>query len=220
VTPRRALAAVLVLLATVNVTRSLLVPGDWHLWYALLAVSVVVAVGVAGGLDRDELGLDPARLPAGARLGGLAALAVLAVLVVGALLPATAGAFEDERAAIPFAELLWRAAVVIPVGTVLVEELAFRGVLDGLLHRVTSPRRAAAVGAAVFGAWHVLPTLRSSGTAAAVGTFVATTLAGLGFSWLRRRSGSLLAPVLAHIATNSFALVVAWALSRSNLPPG
>jgi membrane protease YdiL (CAAX protease family) len=220
VTPRRALVVVLGLLATVNVTRSLLVPGDWHLWYALLAASVVVAVGMAGGLDRHELGLDPARLPAGARLGGMAALAVLAVLVVGALLPATAGAFEDERAAIPFAELLWRAAVVIPVGTVLVEELAFRGVLDGLLHRVTSPRRAAAFGAVVFGAWHVLPALRSSGMAAAVGTFVATTFAGLGFSWLRRRSGSLLAPVLAHIATNSFALVVAWALSRSNLPPG
>jgi len=46
--------------------------------------------------------------------------------------------------------------------------------------------------------------------AAAAGTFVATFAAGLAFCWLRIRSGSLLAPAMAHLATNSVALVVAW----------
>ncbi len=219
-TPSRALAAVVGVLVLVNTTRSLVVPSAWHLWFALLMTVVVVGIGVAGGLDRDELGLDPARAGAGARLGGLVALVVLVVLVVGALLPLTAGAFEDDRAGIPFPELALRVLVVIPVGTVLVEELVFRGVLDGLLHRVASPTVAVVTGALVFGAWHVLPAARSSGLAAAAGTFVATAAAGFGFSWLRRRSGSLLAPVLAHTATNSFALVVAWVVSRSNPLPG
>jgi uncharacterized protein len=36
-----------------------------------------------------------------------------------------------------------------------------------------------------------------------------TTISGYGFAWLRLASGSLLAPVLAHCATNSLALVAA-----------
>jgi membrane protease YdiL (CAAX protease family) len=46
---------------------------------------------------------------------------------------------------------------------------------------------------------------------AVVGTVAATTTAGVAFAWLRLRSGSLLAPILAHIATNSLAFSVAWA---------
>jgi membrane protease YdiL (CAAX protease family) len=40
-----------------------------------------------------------------------------------------------------------------------------------------------------------------------------TFAAGLAFGWLRLRSQSLLAPMLAHIATNSVAFVVAWVLA-------
>ena len=40
-----------------------------------------------------------------------------------------------------------------------------------------------------------------------VGTIAVTTVAGVLFAWLRLRSGSLVAPILAHIATNSFAYV-------------
>jgi membrane protease YdiL (CAAX protease family) len=42
------------------------------------------------------------------------------------------------------------------------------------------------------------------------GTVVATFIAGLVFSWLRLRSRSLIAPILAHIATNGLALLIAW----------
>jgi len=37
-----------------------------------------------------------------------------------------------------------------------------------------------------------------------------TFIAGLVFCWLRLRSGSLIAPVIAHVATNGLALTVAW----------
>ena len=43
------------------------------------------------------------------------------------------------------------------------------------------------------------------------GTFVVTTIAGVGFLWLRTRSGSVVAPMLAHLATNSLTFAVAWA---------
>jgi CAAX protease family protein len=37
-----------------------------------------------------------------------------------------------------------------------------------------------------------------------------TACAGMVFCWLRLRSGSLIAPILAHVATNGLALAVAW----------
>ena len=37
-----------------------------------------------------------------------------------------------------------------------------------------------------------------------------TFAAGMAFSWLRLRAGSVLAPMLAHLATNGVTLVVAW----------
>ena len=50
------------------------------------------------------------------------------------------------------------------------------------------------------------------------GAVVVTFLAGLVFAWLRLRSRSLVAPVLAHVATNGLALVAAWVLAHQRLP--
>jgi membrane protease YdiL (CAAX protease family) len=47
-----------------------------------------------------------------------------------------------------------------------------------------------------------------------LGAVLATFVAGLVFSWLRLRSGSLVAPVLAHLGTNAITFVVAWAVTR------
>jgi membrane protease YdiL (CAAX protease family) len=43
-----------------------------------------------------------------------------------------------------------------------------------------------------------------------LGSVAVTFAAGLIFCWLRLRSRSLVAPVLAHWATNGLALAVAW----------
>ncbi len=133
-------------------------------------------------------------------------------------------AFEDERADIGGGGLLVRVLIVIPVGTVVVEELIFRGVVHGLLSRLTSVAGAVAIGAAIFGLWHVVPEWRGSGgndavtglgrAGAVLATFVSTTIAGALFGWLRARSGSLVAPVLAHVGTNTLALLAAWLLVR------
>ena len=71
--------------------------------------------------------------------------------------------------------------------------------------------------------WHVLPTLHtmpdnravaaaSTGgqVLAVLGAVAVTFVAGLVFCWLRLRSRSLIAPVMAHVATNGLALTVAW----------
>ena len=81
----------------------------------------------------------------------------------------------------------------------------------------------------LFGFWHVLPALHvgasnrgvsdavgGAGSAGVVvGTVVLTTIGGLVFGELRRRSGSVLASAGAHWATNSLGVLfglVAWHL--------
>jgi len=79
----------------------------------------------------------------------------------------------------------------------------------------------------VFGVWHIRPTLQAlranglagtrgravAGVAAAVAT---TTAGGVVFSWLREGSGSLAAPILLHVATNSGGLITALAVAAAD----
>lgn len=87
--------------------------------------------------------------------------------------------------------------------------------------RYAAGERAAMIGSSVvFGLWHVAPTavaLEVNGVAVGspmgvlgiIGGVVVTTIAGLLFAWLRRVSGSLVAPILAHTATNVAGLLAA-----------
>jgi membrane protease YdiL (CAAX protease family) len=160
--------------------------------------------------------LSPRRLTDGLRYGGLAFGAVTVVILLGVAIPATREAFHSGRADITARQLLVQVPLTIPLGTVVVEELVFRGALLGLFRLAMPTARAVVSCSVLFGLWHVPSVLAAtSGSdvrvlAAAAGTFVATFAAGLAFCWLRIRSGSLLAPAMAHLATNSVALVVAW----------
>ena len=121
--------------------------------------------------------------------------------------------------------LLYELGVEVILLTAIPEELAFRGVLLGLGLRLWGPWRASLISSALFGVWHIAPTLQTKlhnqgvGTLVAssggriidvVGTVAVTFIAGLVFCWLRLRSRSLIAPVIAHISTNGLALTVAW----------
>lgn len=198
-------------LVVANVSRPV-VPGG--LWHAATAVAMLL-VARWGGLGVGDLGLSRDRVRDGLRLGGLVFVSISAVVVAGGFL----GVVQDDRVDVSAGELALRVLVIIPLGTVLVEELAFRGVLHGALHRALPARVALGTGAILFGLWHVLPAATGGGITAgdpspvllAGGTFAATAVAGVGFEWLRTRSDSLVAPMLAHLATNSVTYAVAWA---------
>jgi membrane protease YdiL (CAAX protease family) len=88
------------------------------------------------------------------------------------------------------------------------------GLVTALLERRYSAVVATVTSSVLFGLWHILPALGSNtGPGGAgirvAGTVLATGLAGLGFCWLRARSGSLLAPALLHWALNGLGLLAA-----------
>ncbi|MCZ2860734.1 CPBP family intramembrane glutamic endopeptidase [Blastococcus sp. VKM Ac-2987] len=192
-----------------------------------LAATGLVLVGArCVGVSWPELGFDPRGARAGLRWGGACVAVVAAGYAVGLVVPAVRPLLADARlAGAGSAEIAYQTLVRIPLGTVLWEEIAFRGVLLAALMRVVAPRAAVAVSAALFGIWHIRPTM-SATTANALtdgsgGLVVAvllgcafTAAAGVLFAWLRLRSGSLLAPVLLHLATNSLGALAAAAAHR------
>jgi membrane protease YdiL (CAAX protease family) len=164
------------------------------------------------GLSWADLGCSRAKVGSGLRWGLLAMLVVAVVIAIAIANPATRSFFEndDVRADSALSHIL-EPLIVIPLSTVLFEEILFRGVLFGALLRVTTQLRAVLVCSVAFGLWHIPPALsdaKGEDAIAAVGivlgTIAFTTVAGVIFCWLRLRSGSLLAPILAHIGSNSF----------------
>jgi uncharacterized protein len=191
---------------------------------AALAVVLVVIARMSGATLAD-LGLRPADLGAGLRYGGAAFGVVLVALLLAAAVPATRNLLHDERAQIDGGQLIYEVGVSIVLLMAVPEEFAFRGVLLGSAVSLWGERQGMVVTSAVFGVWHVQPTLATmsdnpgvSGLSATapgrlvvvLGAVVVTFVAGLVFGWLRLRSRSLLASVLAHVATNGLGLAVAW----------
>lgn len=188
---------------------------------AALALLVLVR---ARGLGWSELGLGREHWKSGAGYAAAAVGLVLAVVAVGALLPWTRPMFLNDRYA-TLSGALVASMVIIPLQTVIPEELAFRGVLHGALDRAWGFRGVAAAGSLLFGLWHIASSLGLTagnvgfthilgggvfGMAAGVfGAVLATAAAGFVFTWLRRRSGSLIAPIALHWSLNGLGALAA-----------
>lgn len=223
---RLASAGLVGVLAVINVTDHLLHPP----WWVRAAEGIgLLAWARLDGLSWSRLGLGRDRLASGCRWGGAAIGLVAGVYVVGILLPVTRPLFQDDRYDLDLGGALHKAFVVIPLGTVLLEELAFRSVLWGFLSRHMRQGQVLVTSSVLFGFWHVIPALRvgetnrgvsdtvgaAGGAAVVLGTVVLTTLGGLVFGEMRRRSGSVLASAGAHWATNALGVLfglVAWRL--------
>lgn len=195
---------------------------------SLTAAAALAALGRRAGHSWTELGFGRPALRRGARHGAAAAGVVAAGYTAGVLLPATRPLFADARAERTVPGLLRQALIEVPLGTVVLEETAFRAVLPALLRGGYGERAARTVPVALFGLWHVLPSAalaeanpavaagRASAAAVSVG---ATTAGGAVFAALRRRSGSVLAPALLHTALNSLGFAAAWAVNRRAAAP-
>ena len=227
--------AVLGTLVVSNVMANEVLPSWAYIpWNCSVAAVLVVIAVKADHCSANDLGLARRRLPDGLRWGAAVSAGLLAIYLVGLALPATRDLFRDDRADVGTSALLWRTLVAIPLGTVLMEEIAFRGVLPAMFRRRTSRHangalRADVYAALLFGVWHVLPSLDLTeanpalrdllpgplGVIAAIaGGVIGTAAAGMGLSWLRNRSGSLAAPAMLHISSNSIGYVLAWLVQR------
>jgi membrane protease YdiL (CAAX protease family) len=202
-----------------------------ELWAAVVTILAIVASGAVGhqdGLTLRDLGLAASATRRGLLFGVVGAGAVGSVVALALALDPSL--FRDARVDnMAVAGLAAQVGLRIPLATAVGEELLFRGVLLALLLRRLRPCPAVVASSVVFGLWHIAPTLgdlEGNEVASSVGgstvgriaavaaVVVATTAAGCAFSWLRLRSGSLVAPILVHWSVNGSALVAAWLAAR------
>ena len=217
------IAVVVVVLALSNLVAHFTTP------WASVATVPAAAVGLllllrTRGLGWTELGLGREHWKTGLGYAVAAVALVLTLIAIGALLPWTRQLFMNDRYATVSGALI-ASMVIIPLQTVIPEELAFRGVLHGALNRAWGFRGVAAAGSLLFGLWHVVTSLGlTSGNAGFTQLFgggvagqligvllavAATGAAGFIFTWLRKRSGSLLAPIALHWSLNGLGALAA-----------
>lgn len=216
-----ALGFVVVALAA-NLLVNHAIPGA-HVAAGLGLIACLVVIARAERLSAADLGLARSAWPAGLWWGAAAAGLVGAAYALGYLVTPVRQALPDGDGGLGPA-VLWTVLVVIPLGTVLPEEFAFRGLLLALLGRRYGVLAGTLLSSGLFGLWHVVASLGggpanaaivgvvgggAAGTVARViATVSFTTLGGVVLCWLRLRSGSLLAPILAHWTVNALGVIV------------
>jgi membrane protease YdiL (CAAX protease family) len=224
------IAVVVVVLVLTNLIAHFTTP------WASIATVPAAAVGLVAlmryrGLGWTDLGLGREHWKPGLAYALGAVAVVASVIAIGILLPTTRPMFLNNHYATISGALI-ASMVVIPLQTVIPEELAFRGVLHGALNRAWGFRGVALGGSLLFGLWHVATSMGLTsnnvgftrlfgggfaGMLAGVTLAVlATGAAGFVFSWLRRRSGSLIAPIALHWSLNglgALAAALVWHLS-------
>jgi uncharacterized protein len=171
---------------------------------------VQAALGTAlAALTGTRPGLHGAELDRGVRTGLAAASAVVTGVALSTAIPAARTAMAARSLPRP----VWKWLLVdIPVGTVWAEESAYRGALGTLAADAFGPGPGRLLQAVAFGLSHIADA-RSTGEPP-VPTVLVTGVAGWVFGWLATRSGSLLAPALAHLAVNEAGAVAAVLVQR------
>lgn len=167
--------------------------------------------GLLAWVTRAPLGLGPPRLWAGLRLGLLAAFSVAGTVAATTVLAPVRQSMAERRP--PTAAADWL-LLRIPVGTVWSEESAFRGALTTAGSAAFGARGGRLLQASAFGFSHIADA-RAAGEPIAA-TVLVTGIAGWLFGWLAQRSGSLAAPMLAHLAINEAGAIAVLAVRSSN----
>ncbi|ASW93869.1 CPBP family intramembrane metalloprotease [Mycobacterium intracellulare] len=174
---------------------------------------MALQAGLGGALvlvTRAPLGLGPPRLWAGLRLGSAVAFSAASTVAATTRLPPVRQSMAVREP--PASARDWL-LVRIPVGTVWSEESAFRGALATAGSAAFGRRGGRVLQAIAFGLSHI-PGARATGEPVAA-TVLVTGIGGWLFGWLADRTGSLAAPMLAHLAINEAgAIAVLAARSR------
>ncbi|MEO3758189.1 CPBP family intramembrane glutamic endopeptidase [Mycobacterium sp. B14F4] len=160
-------------------------------------------------LARPPLGLRPPTLWSGLRHGLAAGTVIAAGVAASAAIPSVRQGMAARD--LPERPIRWM-LLDIPMGTVWPEEIAYRATLGTVAEDAFGPRDGRFVQSVAFGLWHIMDARITRNPV--LGTVLLTGAAGWAFGWLHARSGSLLAPVLAHLAANEAAALAALAVQR------
>ncbi len=222
---------VIAALIVLNIVNNRVAPQTHYLLWAFGGSVLLLAFGLLDGNSWTDMGLGWSYLLPGFVWAAVCIGGVTAVYLIGSAFRKTRTAFHDERMAeMSGGRIMFQALIEVPLGTVLLEEIAFRAVLLSMLVRRLGLGWGLAVSAVLFGLWHILPSIGTHEQNPALGSMVGegrkgnilavllsvltTSVAGVLFAGLRLLSGSVLAPMGLHWATNGLGYAFSWLLIR------
>jgi membrane protease YdiL (CAAX protease family) len=164
---------------------------------SLAVFDAIVVLGFVVMRFRDVAPTLTVRAPGGRAVAETLAVALAFVLVVQGYFACL------EALGVPMLRLtdtfmnagwpVWSVFLLICASPGVVEELAFRGVLQGGLRRIVTPREALVVQAALFSVLHLLPVI-----------FPSHFFMGLALGLLRDRTQSLYPGMVLHASWNAY----------------
>lgn len=225
-------AVVIGVLLVLNVVNNRVAPQTHYLLWSFAGSVGLLALGLLDGNTWTDMGLGWSHLLTGLGWAAICIGLVTIVYLFGSAFRRTRTAFHDERmSALTGSRVMFQALIEVPFGTVLLEEIAFRSVLFSMLVRRYGLGWGIVVSSILFGLWHVLPSIGTHEQNPALGSVVGegrrgnilavglsvltTTIAGVLFAGLRIISGSVLAPMGLHWATNGLGYAFSWLLIRA-----
>jgi len=204
-----ALVIAVVLIAYPNGLAFLSARRHWDQWHAFMIGNTLLSLALLGYTLRAGLwsAVWGHVTGGGLALGLVVGLIPLAVILVAMFAPGPLG--RDIVASgigdISANHVLFRVTVQVALTTVVCEEFLFRGLLQVLLTRATTPYRAVLLDGAAFGLWHVAlqyngfslqrGRIRWAATAGGTGVYA---LLGVLLAAVRQAADGLLAAVVAH----------------------
>lgn len=224
-----ALAVAIVLLVISNIVANRVIPQWAYVPWNLSVAALLLYVSTRGGAGPVAIGLSIRHWHRPVGVGLLLVGSTALVFALGMIIPATSDAFLDTRiGGADLATMLFVILVQIPLGTVVLEEIAFRGVLPALMGAAPAIRWrwVPVLGASLlFGLWHILPSMGIGQANAAVGGTIGTnpwvtttaavlsmTVAGVLMCVMARLGKGVKTTMLLHWATNSLGFFAAWLL--------
>lgn len=226
------LVVVIAAIVIINVVNNRLAPQSHYLLWSFVGSVVLIAIGLLDGNSWTDMGLGWWFFLSGFVWAAASIGLITAVYVIGSAFRKTRQAFHDESiGSLSGSRLAFQALVEVPFGTVLLEEIAFRAVLFSMLARRYGVVWAIVISAVLFGIWHVLPSIGTHERNPALGSVVGggirgnvlvvagsvltTAVAGVIFALMRIVSGSVIAPMGLHWATNGLGYGFSWVILRS-----
>lgn len=225
------LLVVVAAMVVINIVNNRVAPQTHYLLWAFGGSVILLAIGLLDGNSWTDMGLGWTHMLPGLLWALLSIAVITGVYVVGASFRRTRSAFHDENIGVlSGGRVMFQALIEVPLGTVLLEEIAFRAVLFSMLARRYGLVWAIVVSSVIFGLWHILPSIGTHESNPALGSIagegrkgnilavalsvLTTSLAGVLFVALRLVSGSVLAPMGFHWATNGLGYAFSWMLIR------
>jgi len=226
------LLVVIAAIVIINIVNNRVAPQSHYLLWAFGGSVILIAIGLLDGNSFTDMGLGWWFYLSGFIWAAASIGIVTAFYVIGSVFRKTRQAFEDESiGSLSGGRLAFQALVEVPFGTVLLEEIAFRAVLFSMLARRFGVGWAIVISALLFGIWHVLPSIGThernpalgsvvggglrGNILAVAGSVLTTAVAGVVFALMRIVSGSVIAPMGLHWATNGLGYGFSWVILRT-----